>query len=229
MSRQPPPHLTAESADVSVREVRERVVRRDAARKRVLDLGVGVPALVACLPLGLVIAVLVKLTSRGPVLFRQERVGSGGECFELIKFRTMRHGTHQEVLQSDELRAAYVANGFKLRPDDERITKVGRFLRKTSLDELPQLVNVVRGEMSLVGIRPLLKVELELRDVSDQAIYQLMRPGMTGLWQVEGRSTVHPVDRLRLDRRYVETWSLWNDVKLLARTPLAVLRIHQAD
>jgi lipopolysaccharide/colanic/teichoic acid biosynthesis glycosyltransferase len=134
---------------------------------------------------------------------------------------------HDLLHADEELRAAYVANDFKLDGEhDPRITKIGRFLRKTSLDELPQLWNVLRGDMSMVGIRPLLFDELALRPEYDQDLYRQLRPGITGLWQVKGRSTVDPIDRMALDREYVETWSPWNDTKIIFGTPFAVLRIH---
>jgi lipopolysaccharide/colanic/teichoic acid biosynthesis glycosyltransferase len=162
------------------------------------------------------------------VIFKQARVGRNGELFEVYKFRTMRNGTHREVLDDAAARKAYRDNDFKLRPDDPRITAIGRLLRKTSLDELPQLVNVLRGNMSIVGVRPLLEEEVALRPDYDQQLYRTMRPGMTGLWQVEGRSTVQKEDRLHLDRRYIEDWSVLGDIKILARTPYALLRIHHA-
>ncbi len=193
-----------------------------------IDLVTASVGLVLGLVPALCIALLVKLTSRGPVFFVQERVGQGGELFRVYKFRTMRDGTHAAVLADEQLRAQYVQNGFKLPPDDPRITPVGRFLRKTSLDEMPQLLNVLRGEMSMVGIRPLLEGELALRPPYDQALYRMMRPGLTGLWQVMGRSTIGTTDRLELDRSYVENWSVVGDLKILFRTPIAILRTHQA-
>jgi lipopolysaccharide/colanic/teichoic acid biosynthesis glycosyltransferase len=171
---------------------------------------------------------MVKATSRGPALFVQERVGRHGEVFRLVKFRTMRVGTHLEVREDPAVLAGYLANDFKLPPDDPRITRVGRWLRRTSLDEVPQLINVLRGEMSIVGVRPLVPEELALRSEYDQALYRSFRPGMTGLWQVEGRSTVQKEDRQHLDRRYLETWSLWNDAIIMLRTPGAVFRISHA-
>ncbi len=196
--------------------------------KREIDVFVGFLTLVVLSPLIVVAAVAVKVTSAGPVLYRQQRVGRGGKRFEVVKFRTMRVGTHEEVLADPTSRAAYESNGWKLERDDPRITRVGRWLRKSSLDELPQLLNVLVGDMSLVGVRPLLAEELERRPAYDQQLYSSMRPGMTGLWQVEGRSALDDVDRLELDRSYVERWSLLGDVVLLARTPVAVLQVSQA-
>ena len=200
---------------------------RAMALKRSIDVAIGTLTLVLALPVCAAIGALVKLTSRGPVFFCQERVGKGGTPFQLIKFRTMRDGTHSEVLSCEQQRADYAANDFKLPPDDPRITQFGRLLRRTSLDELPQVINVLRGEMSLVGIRPLLREELACRGDYEQMCYRLMRPGMTGLWQVEGRSAVESADRRALDRRYVEEWRLLGDLKLLLLTPLAVLRVHR--
>lgn len=201
---------------------------RALALQRAFDLTL---AALGCLLFAIPVVVLalgVKLTSRGPVLFVQRRMGYGGDPFDLYKFRTMRDGTHREVLDDEAARQAYHDNDFKLPPDDPRITGIGRLLRKTSLDELPQLVNVLRGEMSIVGVRPLLAEEVAMRPSYDQALYRTKRPGMTGLWQVEGRSTVQKIDRLHLDRRYLEEWSVWGDVKIAARTPFAVLRISHA-
>lgn len=222
--------LPAMSAEViDVRRFPDRsALQVSLTAKRGLDLSISVLGLVLTMPLLLLVAAMIAVSSRGPVLYRQQRVGRDGRMFELVKFRTMRHGTHDEVLADPDLRAAYEANGWKLPPDDPRITKVGRWLRRTSLDELPQLWNVVLGQMSLVGVRPLLADELAHRPDLDQRLYVSMRPGMTGLWQVEGRSSLDDVDRLSLDRTYVEQWTLRRDLLLLARTPTAMLRLSRA-
>jgi lipopolysaccharide/colanic/teichoic acid biosynthesis glycosyltransferase len=190
---------------------------------RVLDIVVGLVSLILCAPAMVVIAVLVRVTSRGPVIFRQSRVGLGAQPFEVLKFRTMANGTHAEVLNDPELRLLYELNDFKLQSDDPRITRVGRFLRRTSLDELPQFVNVLRGQMSLVGVRPLLPQELQIRSRRDRELYAHHRPGLTGLWQIEGRSTVGDTDRIELDRRHLEGWSVRSNLKILLLTPWAVL------
>lgn len=197
--------------------------------QRCFDIVVAVVGLVVAFVPALVFAVLIKSTSRGPVLYRQDRAKRGSGTFTVYKFRTMSDGTHQAVLADETARAAYRDNDYKLPPDDPRITKVGKFLRKTSLDELPQLLNVLRGQMSIVGVRPLLDEELAARPLADQALYRSMRPGMTGLWQVEGRSTIRSADRLRLDREYLEDWTFWGDVKIAIRTPFALLRVHRAQ
>lgn len=202
--------------------------RNQLVLQRCLDLCVAAIAGLILLIPGLLIAIAVKVSSRGPIHFTQQRVGVDGEMFELIKFRTMADGTHDEVLRNEKLRKQYRENDFKLSPDDPRITLVGRFLRRTSLDEIPQLFNVVRGRMSIVGVRPLLAEELALRPEYDQALYRRKRPGMTGLWQVTGRSSVQKTDRLHLDREYLEDWTVWDDVKIIFRTPAALLRISHA-
>jgi lipopolysaccharide/colanic/teichoic acid biosynthesis glycosyltransferase len=195
--------------------------------KRTIDLLGATLAIAIALPIGLAIAVLVKATSKGPILFVQERVGRDGKPFRLLKFRSMVDGAERQILACDESRAAYEANDFKLSRNDPRITKVGRVLRAASLDELPQLFNVLVGSMSLVGVRPLLARELAMRSDRSQQCYRAMKPGMTGLWQVVGRSSVDAPDRRRLDREYVDNWSLWQDVKILARTPLAVVVVRR--
>jgi lipopolysaccharide/colanic/teichoic acid biosynthesis glycosyltransferase len=160
--------------------------------------------------LGLVIALAVRLTSSGPVLFRQDRVGAGGEVFECLKFRTM------------------VDRDNPLIPDQSRITSIGRWLRRFSLDELPQLINVARGEMSVVGPRPMLAFQA-IRCTPDQHRRFAVRPGLTGLAQVSGRNTLPWADRIALDIAYVETQSLWLDLRIAARTAGAVIAGNGVD
>ncbi len=197
------------------------------AVKRALDITVSLVALILLAPVMLAVAVAVKRSSPGPMFFLQERIGRDGKAFKVIKFRSMRVGTDLEVRRDAIANRRYQENGFKLAADDPRITRVGRLIRATSLDELPQLINVLRGEMSLVGIRPLLADELALRDEYDQACYRALRPGLTGLWQVSGRSSTTNVDRHRLDREYIESWSFEADLLVLLRTPLALIRTGQ--
>lgn len=170
-------------------------------------------------PLLLLIAVTVRLTSPGPALFVQRRIGFRCSEFGMYKFRSM-------VADGESLQEAFLANHerafFKLT-DDPRITPIGRFLRRYSLDELPQLFNVLQGTMSLVGPRPLLVSDLEKYPLRGQMRRFSVRPGMTGLWQVSGRSALTDEERMELDRRYVNEWSLWLDVRILARTMGAVL------
>jgi lipopolysaccharide/colanic/teichoic acid biosynthesis glycosyltransferase len=173
----------------------------------------------------------VKLTSRGPILFRQERVGQYGRKFSFLKFRSMytacddtvhREFTKQFISNIDGGTESHsVQKSYKLVAD-KRVTRVGHFLRRTSLDELPQFLNVLKGEMSLVGPRPPLPYEVENYHTWHRARLLAAKPGITGLWQVRGRSRVKFDDMVRMDLRYANSWSLWLDVKILLETPLAV-------
>jgi lipopolysaccharide/colanic/teichoic acid biosynthesis glycosyltransferase len=200
--------------------------------KRVMDIVGSAMAIVLFSPLFLLIAALVKLTSKGPVLFRQERLGQFGRTFTFLKFRSMHVNNdpkiHQEFMQR-MIKAAYdgkTQDGskpvYKMK-NDPRVTRVGRFLRRMSLDELPQFFNVLKGDMSLVGPRPPLAYEYEEYDVWHRRRVLEIKPGITGLWQVNGRSRVGFDDIVRLDLRYARGWSLWLDLKILAQTPRAVL------
>jgi lipopolysaccharide/colanic/teichoic acid biosynthesis glycosyltransferase len=191
--------------------------------RRAIDLTIAVVALaIFAIPM-LIIALIVKLTSPGPALFTQERAGAGGENFTILKFRTMTPDTAASLNSSPDQLQAFIANDFKLAGDDLRITTVGKFLRRTSLDELPQLINVVLGQMSIVGIRPLFPEQLAQRSAYDQALYGHMRPGLTGRWQVAGRSNIRDDERIMLDREYVEGWSVSADLRLIVQTPRALL------
>jgi lipopolysaccharide/colanic/teichoic acid biosynthesis glycosyltransferase len=191
--------------------------------KRALDVALSLIALTVTLPMWLLVAVLVRCTSRGPVLFRQSRVGRDGRTFSVLKFRSMCSDAEAR-LRSHGLYDTYVATGYKLALAEEfRVTRVGRFLRRSSLDELPQLLNVLRGDMSIVGPRPV--VPPELSSYGDLVhCYLGVRPGITGMWQVSGRSHVQFPERAHLDREYFHGRSLRLDLAILARTPLAVLR-----
>jgi exopolysaccharide biosynthesis polyprenyl glycosylphosphotransferase len=195
-----------------------RGVRR--LTKETLDRSLAVAGLFLLTPALLMIALAVRLSSRGPVLFRQERVGRDGRRFQMLKFRSMVDGAHSLTT----LVAENDGNGvlFKLR-EDPRVTPVGKVLRRFSLDELPQLFNVVRGEMSLVGPRPPLPSEVEQYG-EDMHRRFLVKPGLTGLWQVSGRSNLSWDDSVRIDVRYVENWSLAFDFMILWKTLGAVFR-----
>lgn len=194
--------------------------------KRTLDLVFALGLLVLLSPLLVALVVAVRLTSPGPVLFRQARVGRGGRTFTVLKFRTMVADAEERLQADPALAAEYRSHGYKLAVDrDPRITPMGRVLRRTSLDELPQLLNVVAGSMSLVGPRPVLDVELgAVYDAAGRRAYLAVRPGMTGLWQVSGRSRLTHADRVSLDVAYVHSWSLGRDLVLMVRTIPAVLR-----
>lgn len=199
------------------------------AVKRSFDLLIGVPLLVLALPLLVVLLALVRLSSPGPVLFRQQRPGRDGRTFTIYKLRTMRVDAEQILAADAALRQEFIANGYKLPLDrDPRVTAVGRFLRRTSLDELPQLLNVVLGTMSLVGPRPVLLEQAEELFGDDLDVYFAVKPGLTGLWQVSGRSSLTHEERARLDAAYVRCWSPMLDLKLLVRTVPAVLAARGA-
>jgi exopolysaccharide biosynthesis polyprenyl glycosylphosphotransferase len=191
------------------------------AVKRAFDILVSA-ILIALLAIpGLIVALLVRLTSPGPAIYRNPRIGVGEGKFAMLKFRSM----YQDAeLQQAELEEQNEADGpiFKIR-DDPRITPIGRILRRFSIDELPQLWNVLRGEMSLVGPRPLPLRDYERLEPWHRGRYRVL-PGITGLWQVSGRSALGFDDLVRLDFYYVENWSIWLDIEIIARTPLAVLR-----
>src|SRR5437660_9844754 len=191
--------------------------------KRSLDITLGIAIGVLALPVMLLIATAVRLDSPGPALFRAKRIGRNGALFSVYKFRTMVHGAEERV---QELAHLNVANGMVKIPDDPRVTRIGRWLRRFSLDELPQVYNVLLGHMSLVGPRP-----HDLYDLyhvtsndweHDPRLH--MKPGLTGLWQVSARSDPNFENRVRFDLHYVNNWSLLLDAKILAKTiPVVVL------
>jgi exopolysaccharide biosynthesis polyprenyl glycosylphosphotransferase len=193
-----------------------------SAAKRLTDIVISFVGLAASLPILLLAAVAVKIDSPGSVIFQQERAGKGGKSFRIFKLRTM-------VVNAETLRPSVPVTSegenelfFKVRRDS-RITRVGAFLRRTSIDELPQLFNILKGDMSLVGPRPLPYADT-LRAWDEQAANRLrVRPGLTGMWQVSGRSSMSGDDAVRLDLYYVDNWSLWVDVAVLLRTIPAVL------
>jgi len=215
------------------------VLSRDQLRhfeikvKRLMDVLGSVLAIILCTPLMLIIAALIKLTSPGPVIFRQVRLGFLGRPFTFLKFRTMR------VNCDDSLHQAYVSElikgenecvnkGIAGRPlyklsDDPRVTRLGKFLRKSSLDELPQFFNVLKGDMSLVGPRPPIPYECERYKPWHCGRVLEVRPGITGLWQVGGRSSTTFDEMVRLDLTYVRTWNLWLDLKIILKTFWAVI------
>jgi exopolysaccharide biosynthesis polyprenyl glycosylphosphotransferase len=191
----------------------------DWVTKRVFDIAVSVAIVVIGMPLWLLIALAVKLSSRGSVLYADERIGLGEQAFRMLKFRTMVAGAER---QQAVLERANEASGalFKIR-DDPRITPVGRLLRRLSIDEVPNVINVLRGEMSLVGPRPLPRRDYERLEPWHRRRYNVL-PGVTGLWQVSGRSDLSFDDLVRLDFYYLENWSIWLDISILIKTPAAV-------
>jgi exopolysaccharide biosynthesis polyprenyl glycosylphosphotransferase len=197
--------------------------------KRMIDIAGSLAALILLSPVYLVIALIVKLTSKGPVFFKQERLGQFGTTFNCLKFRSMYANNdpkiHQAFMQQMIAGKAKSADGkpvYKMK-NDPRITGIGKFIRRTSLDELPQFINVLKGEMSLVGPRPPLAYEYREYDIWHRRRVLEIKPGITGLWQVKGRSRVSFDEMVRLDLQYARGWSLWLDLQILLKTPGAVV------
>ncbi len=229
-------HRPDRVADIKMSQDHSRKVskkRLPIILKRGIDIVGGSILLLVFSPLLAAIALAIKLSSKGPVIFSQERVGQFGTRFNCLKFRTMYTNNdpkiHRDFVQrliagnevrENESEAEPVV--YKIR-SDPRVTRIGKFLRKTSLDEFPQFWNVLRGEMSLVGPRPAIPYEFEVYDYWQRRRLLEMKPGVTGLWQVSGRSHICFVDMVRLDLRYCQRWSLWLDIKILLATPLEVL------
>ena len=206
--------------------LRLRPIRLDVPQlmvKRAMDLVLTVLGLAVIWPVLALVAIAVKLDSRGPVFFKQGRAGVGGKLFDIVKFRTMRVGAHEEREALQHLNEYPDERLFKIKVDP-RVTRVGRFLRRTSLDELPQLFNVLRGEMSLVGPRPCLPEELTHYFERDMTRLFVV-PGVTGPWQVSGRNEILDFDKVvRLELEYIQSWSIFTDLLILARTVPALFR-----
>jgi exopolysaccharide biosynthesis polyprenyl glycosylphosphotransferase len=203
------------------------------ATKRVIDVLGSLFALMILVPIVFpILALAIRLTSKGPIFFRQQRIGKNGKRFTFLKFRSM-YVANDERVHSDYVKQ-FIQGAAQMQTDDSgatmykltrdpRVTRIGRFIRKTSLDELPQFLNVLSGDMSLVGPRPPLPYELELYEPWHQRRILEVKPGITGLWQVCGRSQTSFDGMVRLDLRYVDAWSPWLDIKILFKTPSAVL------
>ena len=199
--------------------------------KRLIDVVGSTAALLFLSPIFFLVALLVKLSSKGPIFFKQERLGQFGKTFTFMKFRSMYanndHKIHQHFIkrvikgEHDGKKEGGGKAVYKMT-NDPRITRIGRFIRRTSLDELPQFINVLRGDMSLVGPRPPIAYECEEYDIWHRRRVLEVKPGITGLWQVRGRSRVRFDDMVRLDLQYARTWSLWLDIKILLKTPGAL-------
>jgi len=204
-----------------------RAKSRSMSLKRAVDVSGSLAALVLLAPVFAVVAALIKLTSQGPVFFRQMRVGQSGRRFTLLKFRSMSIDSdpriHEEFVTRFIDRKHPEPGGLFKIPNDPRVTPLGRMLRKASLDELPQFLNVLRGDMSLVGPRPPIPYELEKYSLWHLRRIQDAKPGITGAWQVDGRSRTTFDEMVRMDLRYIRDQSFWLDLKILLKTPFAVL------
>jgi lipopolysaccharide/colanic/teichoic acid biosynthesis glycosyltransferase len=212
--------------------------RSSLLAKRSLDIVGSLFAIALFSPLLVAIAVAIKVTSRGPLFFKQQRLGQYGKGFTFLKFRSMYVGADQTVHEkyvkqfiSESAGSSDDGNNcgevYKIKADS-RVTRVGRFIRRTSLDELPQFFNCVMGQMALVGPRPPLPYEFTTYQTWHKRRLLVVKPGITGLWQVKGRSRVKFNDMVRMDLEYARTWSLWMDIKILLQTPLAMISGHGA-
>lgn len=208
-----------------VRVNRVRLTGFDRILKLMLDYSIALPGLIAIAPMLVFIAIAIKLDSPGPVFHRRRVVGLNGKIFHAYKFRTM-HINGDEILDNHPELKEELAKNHKLKKDP-RVTKIGAFLRKYSLDELPQLINVVRRQMSLVGPRMITPAEMDEYAQWGTNLLTVM-PGITGLWQVSGRSDISYADRVRLDMQYIRNWTIWLDIQLITQTPGAVLRARGA-
>lgn len=205
--------LLAEDSSIS------RVYALGGSYKRLIDIVLASVALVSAIPIFAIVAVAIKLCDGGPVLFRHERVGLGGRTFPCLKFRTMRVRSEIHLMQYLEAdpTAAEEWNAKQKLSNDPRITAIGASLRRSSIDELPQLINVLKGDMSLVGPRPVTTEEMA-RYGRDAAYYLSARPGLTGAWQVSGRNDIPYAQRVVMDAEYCRTWSLARDISIMLRT-----------
>jgi lipopolysaccharide/colanic/teichoic acid biosynthesis glycosyltransferase len=225
------PHAAATTPARDAAEVRGLPIQSRRARvvKRTLDLCAAIPLCVAFAVVYPFVAVAMKATSSGPVLFRQIRVGRNGRPVAVYKFRSMSVDAEGRLEADPELYRQYVENGFKIPASiDPRITKVGRFLRKTSIDELPQALCLLNGSMTLVGPRPILAEQVPVLYKDDVGYYLACKPGLTGLWQVSGRSTVTDDERAQLDVSYATGWTVRGDLRIILRTVPVVLTAHGA-
>jgi lipopolysaccharide/colanic/teichoic acid biosynthesis glycosyltransferase len=213
---------------------RENGRRSVKLMKRAMDVVGSAIMLILFAPLFLLVALAIKVSSKGPVLFRQQRVGLHGQRFTFLKFRSMRHQNDSTVHR--EYVTRFIANEAGHRPantdgtdiykltNDDRVTRVGKLLRRTSIDEIPQFLNVLKGDMSLVGPRPPIAYELAVYQTWHRRRVLQVKPGITGLWQVTGRSRVKFDEMVRLDLRYATSWTPWLDLRILMKTPLAVVK-----
>jgi Undecaprenyl-phosphate galactose phosphotransferase WbaP len=206
-------------------EISNQLLRKEILfQKRVLEVALSLLGVIFAFIPGIFLAILVKLSSRGPIFYRAKRLGKNGKTIYVLKFRTMYQDAdaklEQLLAENPELHAEWKKN-FKL-DKDPRITKIGHFMRKTSLDELPQFINVIKGEMALIGPRPIVEKEVAYYG-EDYKVFSSVKPGITGLWQVSGRSDIDYADRVALDVFYVNNWSIWMDLYIFAATFNAVL------
>lgn len=197
--------------------------------KRLFDILISISALVVASPILLITALLIKLDSEGPVFYSQPRVGKNEKIFKFWKFRSMVVNADEILFKNKKMYKEMRSGAHKIK-DDPRITKVGKFIRRFSIDELPQFWNILKGDMSFVGPRAYRPDEIALYREKKEEVSKLfpimlsVKPGLTGVWQVAGRSTISFVDRIKMDADYAENWNLWKDFLVVLKTPSAVLR-----
>jgi len=219
MDSKPLGKCAAKSACISGQR---RISRTYLFIKRVMDIAFSSLGLIICTPLFIGVGIAIKRDSPGPVIFKQQRVGKDGKKFTMYKFRTMVVNAEEILRKLPEDQLREFKENFKFK-DDPRITKVGKFLRKTSLDELPQLINIIKGDMSIVGPRPIVDDEWEKYGEYAQTVFSI-KPGLTGMWQANGRSDTDYDERIELDMRYIMQCSIWLDIGIICKTAAAVLR-----
>lgn len=190
--------------------------------KRSLDIILGILAIVLLSPLMIIVSIAIKLNSKGSVIFKQKRVGLNGKYFNIYKFRTMVCNAEDTLKKLTEEQKREFEKNFKLE-NDPRITSIGKILRKTSLDELPQLLNIVYGNMSIVGPRPIVQKEIYKYGKYTKKLFSV-KPGLTGMWQANGRSSTSYHQRIRMDMYYIDNRSLWMDFKIIVKTAMSVLK-----
>ncbi len=219
------PYLNPSVSPLGLSEIIPHIVIRKSVRKRFFDICFAFFALLGISPLFLFLALIVKLTSKGPVIYGHQRIGRGGKAFKCYKFRSMFQDAEvrlKDLLASDLALKEEWEKTFKLQVDP-RVTPIGKVLRKLSLDELPQFWNVLIGDMSIVGPRPVMRKEIEELFRMKACKILAMRPGLTCLWQVSGRSEMSYAERIQLDELYVDSHSFWLDIKLIFKTIPAVI------
>lgn len=190
--------------------------------KRTCDIGLSSIGLIVLVPVFLLIGIAIKIDSKGPAFFVHKRIGKNGKIINIYKFRTMYEGSEDMFVKFSKKQTEEYERNYKLK-DDPRVTKIGKFLRKTSLDELPQILNILKGELSIVGPRPVVSNELE-KYGKDKDKFLSIKPGLTGYWQVNGRSLISYEDRMKMELYYVENRGIWLDTRIFFKTILSVIK-----
>lgn len=208
-----------------VNDIKDTKVRYEAI-KRIFDIVLSSIGIIILFPIFLIIGIIIKMDSKGPVFFAHERIGKNGKTIKIYKFRTMNKDAEAMIRNFTKDQMKEYKNNYKLR-EDPRITKVGKILRKTSLDELPQILNILKGELSIVGPRPVVISELE-KYGQNKDKFLSVKPGLTGYWQVNGRSSTTYEERIAMELYYVENRGIWLDIKIFFKTIISVFKSEGA-